>query len=153
MATAEMKPVLDEWKGIKLSSFEETVVDNTAVLKLEDKELFYKGTDIPKDTFKEIFGYINKYLEETGKKTSDITSQYFKKNKKIDKVSVAYPFAGYGTNKVTYTVERAKKSRNPKTGDVIVKPGISTANLHVREFALPKKLREAMKENLVNELG
>jgi len=113
-------------KKIKLGKPEVEIKKDTVVVTYDKNTFIENAPD--KDAVKEVFDYIGQYTTAV---TEDVIAHapgYFKKHKKAKEVQAKAPFGATNTSTDVFSVriEKERSSRNPSTGETIVKPRVST---------------------------
>jgi len=75
------------------SEFKVEKVEGVATAIYADKDAFYKGTELSKDTIKAVFDHSNNYVESATSEAKDLAQDIMENDKAINSVIVSLPYS------------------------------------------------------------
>lgn len=107
------------------SKFESTEVNGVVNLTYNDENVFKNGTDIPFKTMKEIDDYRAQYLDNATHLAAQQAEEIMKKNGKINKVTVSFPYTTSKRGTVDISVDRSKTFQGMNGSDPVTKSKVT----------------------------
>jgi hypothetical protein len=96
-------------------NFEVTKSDGVATVQCTNENAFYDGTDIPKETIKDVYKYAGEYVSKASDAATEQIIDIMQKDSKIESVVVNLP---YGISKRGNICIQSKRSHTyPGIGD------------------------------------
>lgn len=104
------------------------------VIRYQNENAYFEGSDLPKKTLKDVADYNAKYLEEFANASTKIAEARMEKDSSINKVIVEAPFSVSKRGSVTNKVNREQEFHIPNSNGETMKK--STVTLIVKDPSL-----------------
>jgi len=139
--------------AINIENMKVEKTNGVATVTVEDENIFYNGTDIPKKTFKEVFDHTSGYIQNMTEAASEESTKIMKEDKDITEVVFVAPYGVSKRGNFTAKAKREVTFRGMNGGADVTRSDLRVAVKDPLTTMSKSKLKDLQKQMTDSLLG